>query len=208
VFKGDVFELVNLASEFVLSKLDYSIGTRSKSTSIPGQYEIPKEIISEALVNVIAHRDYTSNASVQVILFKDRLEIWNPGSLPLGWTTENLKKLHASVPANPLLAEPMYLAGYIERLGTGTSDMARIARENGLKEPEYLQEEIFKIIIYRPGADYDTDYDTDHDTEQVKKLILILNKEQSREKLMQILDLKHIPTFRNNYVNPEQKEGY
>lgn len=212
VFKGDVFELVDQAVEFVLSKLDYSVGTRAKSTSIPGKYEIPKEIISEALVNAVAHRDYTSNASVQVMLFKDRLEIWNPGSLPLGWTTDNLKRLHTSVPANPLLAEPMYLAGYIERLGTGTSDMVRIALENGLKEPEYLQEEIFKTIIYRPGTDHDTDhdtdYDTDHDTDQVKKLILILNKEQPREDLMQMLDLKHIPTFRDNYLNPALKEGY
>jgi ATP-dependent DNA helicase RecG len=212
VFKGDVFELVDQAAEFVLSKLDYSVGTRAKSTSIPGKYEIPKEIISEALVNAVAHRDYTSNASVQVMLFKDRLEIWNPGSLPLGWTTDNLKRLHTSVPANPLLAEPMYLAGYIERLGTGTSDMVRIARENGLKEPEFLQEEIFKTIIYRPGTDHDTDYDTDHDTDhdtvQVKRLILILHQEQPREDLMQMLDLKHIPTFRGNYLNPALKDGY
>lgn len=132
VFSGSVFELVNQAVDFVLSKLDYSIGTRQKSVQIPGGYEIPKEIITEAIVNAIAHRDYTSNASVQVMLFSDRLEIWNPGSLPLGWTTEKLKHLHTSVPANPLLAQPMYLAGYIERLGTGTADIIRIANDAGL----------------------------------------------------------------------------
>jgi predicted HTH transcriptional regulator len=30
----------------------------------------------------VVHRDYTSNASVQVMLFRDRLEVWNPGTLP------------------------------------------------------------------------------------------------------------------------------
>jgi predicted HTH transcriptional regulator len=40
-------------------------------------YEIPQPVVAEALVNAIAHRDYTSNASVQVMLFADRLEIWN-----------------------------------------------------------------------------------------------------------------------------------
>ncbi|NCA22832.1 MAG: DUF4062 domain-containing protein, partial [Crocinitomicaceae bacterium] len=75
VFKGDVFELVDQAEDFVLSKLDYSVGTRSSDTSIPGKYEIPKEIISEAIVNSIAHRDYTQNGSVQIMLFRDRLEI-------------------------------------------------------------------------------------------------------------------------------------
>lgn len=143
VYKGDVFELVSQAEEFVMSKLNYAVGTRSQETSIPGKYEIPREIIAEAIVNAIAHRDYTNNGSVQVMLFHDRLEVINPGELPLGWTTEKLKKVHTSVPANPLLAEPMYLKGYIERLGTGTSDIVRIARANGLKEPEFEQDDTF-----------------------------------------------------------------
>ncbi|MCX6307682.1 MAG: DUF4062 domain-containing protein, partial [Bacteroidia bacterium] len=42
VFKGDVFELVTQAEEFILSKLDYAIKTREEETSIPGGYEIPK----------------------------------------------------------------------------------------------------------------------------------------------------------------------
>jgi len=44
-----------------LSKLNYGIGTRSERTVILGKHEIPKEIIDEAIVNAIAHRDYTSN---------------------------------------------------------------------------------------------------------------------------------------------------
>ncbi len=105
VFKGTIFELVDQALEFVLNKLDYRIETRAEHVSIPGSYEIPKEVVAEAIVNAIAHRDYTSNGSVQVMLFRDRLEVWNPGSLPLGWTTEKLKQLHTSVPANPLLGD-------------------------------------------------------------------------------------------------------
>jgi len=166
VFNGTVFELVDEAVDFVLSKLDYAIGTRSQQTQIPGSYEIPKEVIREAIVNAIAHRDYTSNASVQVMLFKDRLEIWNPGSLPLGWKIEKLKQLHTSVPANPLLAQPMYLAGYIERLGTGTADMLRIAALAGLKAPEFIQEEEFKIIVYRPAYRASTGQATGQVTDQ------------------------------------------
>ncbi len=89
----------------------------------------------------------------KVMLFKDRLEVSNPGSIPLGWTIEKLKGLHTSVPANPLLAEPMYLKGYIERLGTGTADIIRIARENKLPEPIFEQHEEFKTTLYRPSTD-------------------------------------------------------
>jgi len=60
---------------------------------------------------------------------------------------------HSSVPFNPLLAEPMYLKGYIERMGTGTADIVRIAREHNLKEPEFVQQEDFKTIIFRPTSD-------------------------------------------------------
>ncbi|RTY83448.1 hypothetical protein EKL97_03975 [Flavobacterium sp. LS1P28] len=88
------------------------------------------------------------------MLFKDRLEIWNPGSLPYGLTTAKLRKPHSSIPANPLLAEPMYLAGFIERMGTGTGDIIRLCEEAGLKKaPEFLQEEIFKTILWRKNTE-------------------------------------------------------
>jgi predicted HTH transcriptional regulator len=185
VFKGNVFELIDQALEFVLSKLDYRIETRSESTSIPGSYEIPKEVIAEALVNAIAHRDYTSNASVQVMLFRNRLEIWNPGLLPLGWTVEKLKQLHSSVPANPLLAEPLYLAGYIERMGTGTSDIVKKTLDAGLKEPIFVQDSDFKVVIFRGSklANNEGQNDTQYakDSEQIQDKFGT-NSEQIRNK--------------------------
>ena len=80
---------------------------------------------------------------------RDRIEIWNPGLLPLGWTTDKLKELHNSIPKNPLIAEPMYLTAYIERLGTGTTDIINKAKEAGLTEPKFIQDEMFRTIIYR-----------------------------------------------------------
>ena len=85
----------------------------------------------------MAHRDYGSNGSVQVMLFSDRLDIWNPGRLPSGLTLEHLREPHGSVPHNPLLAEPLYLTQYIERMGTGIGDMIRRCREAGLGEVEF-----------------------------------------------------------------------
>ena len=136
VYKGTVFDLVDQAKDFVLSKIDLWVGTREHSTQVPTKYEIPQEVVAEAIVNAIVHRDYTSNASVQVMLFRDRLEVWNPGTLPPTLTLEKLRGPHASVPHNPLLAEPMYLTKYIERMGTGIRDMIRRCKNAGLPEPE------------------------------------------------------------------------
>ena len=150
VYKGDVFQLVDQAVDFVLSKVDLEVGTRDESSQVPINYEIPRAAVTEAIVNAVAHRDYTSNASVQVMLFKDRLEIWNPGHLPYGLTVAKLCEPHNSIPTNLLLAESMYLAGYIERMGTGTGDIIRWCKDAGLqKKPEFVQEEIFKTIIWR-----------------------------------------------------------
>jgi len=75
VYKGTVFELVDQAVDFVLSKINRSIGTRKESARAPRTYEIPEEVVTEAIVNAVAHRDYTDNGSVQVMLFADRLEV-------------------------------------------------------------------------------------------------------------------------------------
>ena len=152
VYKGTAFDLVDQAVDFVLSKINRSIGTQAESVMAPTTYEIPKEVVSEAVVNAVVHRDYADNASVQVMLFADRLEIRNPGRLPPPLTLEKLRTAHSSVPANPLLAEPLYLAEYIERMGTGTLDMIRRCAEAGLPEPEFAVADGFVATIQRPAV--------------------------------------------------------
>ncbi|MYH83318.1 DUF4062 domain-containing protein [Candidatus Poribacteria bacterium] len=149
VYKGTAFQLVDQAVDFVLSKIALSVGTRAESTQAPVSYEIPKEVVREAIVNAVAHRDYTSNASVQVMLFSDRLEVLNPGRLPPPLTLEQLRDTHPSVPNNRLLARSLYLAQYIEEMGTGTLDMIRRCGDAGLREPEFTDSGGFKTTIWR-----------------------------------------------------------
>ena len=150
VYKGTAFELVDQTVDFVLSKINRSIGTRVESARAPRTYEIPAEVVTEAIVNAVAHRDYTENGSVQVMLFADRLEVRNPGRLPPPLTLEKLREAHRSVPGNPLLAESLYLTEYIERMGTGTLDMIRRCREAGLAEPEFAVTDGFVTTVWRP----------------------------------------------------------
>lgn len=96
--------------------------------------------MSEAIINAIAHRDYTAGSAVQVSVFADRLEVSNPGELPRGLTPEQLRHAHPSVPHNPLISEVLFLSGYIEKAGTGTTEMIRQCREAGLPGPEFVQD--------------------------------------------------------------------
>ncbi len=64
-------------------------------------------------------------------------------------TVEKLNGEHASLPVNPLLANPVYLAGYIEQVGTGTNDVIDRCMELGLRRPEFRQDEDFSVVLWR-----------------------------------------------------------
>lgn len=140
VYRGTVFDLVDQAVDFVMSKITRAVGTRALGPQAPVDYELPREVVAEAIVNAVVHRDYTSNASAQVMLFADRLEVWNPGELPSALTIAQLRRPHASIPRNPLIAEPMFLARYAEKAGSGILDMIARCREAGLPPPQFRQE--------------------------------------------------------------------
>ena len=139
-YKGTVFDQVDQAVDFVMSKVARRVTPQNGTPASEVQYGLPYKAVREAIVNAIAHRDYTSNAAVQVMLFVDRLEVWNPGELPIGLTPEKLREPHASIPHNPLVAEPLFWVRYIERLGTGTLDMIEQCRQADLPEPEFRQD--------------------------------------------------------------------
>ena len=152
-YQGTAFQLVDQAVDFVLGKIDRIIGTRANGPRAPRLYEIPPEVVTEAIVNAVAHRDYADNGSVQVMLFSDRLEVRNPGRLPPPLTFDELRGPHRSIPGNPLLARPLYLADYIERMGTGTVDMIRRCVGAGLPEPEFSLTDGFVTTVHRLPPD-------------------------------------------------------
>lgn len=133
----------------MLGKINRAIGTRAASNIAPATYELPPDAIGEAIINAIAHRDYYSNASVEVRLFADRLEFWNPGRLPGSLTLDALRDDHPSVPNNPLIAESLYLTRYIEKAGSGTQRMIELCREASLPEPEFEQRAGSFVITLR-----------------------------------------------------------
>ncbi len=153
IYGGSVFEVVDQAVAFVMSHIDARVGERTQSAQVDVSYELPLQAVTESVVNAVIHRDYMSTGSVQVMLFKDRLEVWNPGRLPKGMTVEKLAGEHASLPVNPLLANPVYLAGYIEQVGTGTNDVIDRCVELGLRKPEFRQDENFTVVMWRKEVD-------------------------------------------------------
>lgn len=150
IFKGTLFEQVDQAFDFVLAKLRRTVGTRAEDPAAPVDYELPGEVLAEAIVNAVAHRDYASAAAIQVCVFADRVEVWNPGELPPSLTPASLWQQHPSLPHNPLLAEALFLAHYIEKVGSGTLDVISGCQRAQLPEPEFFQDgDQFVLRLWR-----------------------------------------------------------
>ena len=226
IYSGSVFELVDQAVAFVMTHIDARVSDRSKSAQADVEYELPVQAVTEAIVNAVVHRDYTSTGAVQVMLFRDRLEVWNPGGLPKGLTVEKLQGRHRSMPVNPLLATPVYLAGYIEQIGTGTTDLIDRCLAHGLPRPKFVLEDDFLLTIYRPTPQdtpqvtpQDNTQDnnqithlTPQDTPQVTPQVIRVYKvvgdsELTKQQIMKILGLEDRENFRLNYLQPALAAG-
>ena len=150
VYRGSLFEVVDRAVDFVMDRLRRAVVPSETTAASEVRYEVPFRVVREAIVNAVAHRNYASKSGVQVMVFVDRIEVWNPGGLPEDLTLDMLRVPHPSVPRNRLVCEPLFLAHYIERAGTGTLDMIRLCAEADLPEPEFRSEgERFVTVIRR-----------------------------------------------------------
>lgn len=123
------------------------------------KYEYPLEVIREAIVNAVAHRNYFSKDSIQIYLFSNRIEITSPGSLPNDLPRELFGTL--SVRRNPITYRLLRDYGYVEGLGSGVPRMINAMRNQELKDPEFgIYERFFRIVLYnkhgnsKPIEDY------------------------------------------------------
>ena len=98
-------------------------------------YEYPKDAVREALLNAIAHKDYSGGVPIQISVYFNKIFIWNEGQLPEDWTVQNLMEKHASRPYNPDIANALFRSGYIESWGRGTIKIIRACKLARIPEP-------------------------------------------------------------------------
>ncbi len=116
-YEGDVFSLIEKAEEYILAHIN--IGMRLEGLRRVDVPEIDRSAVREAIINAFCHRDYHEFDSVNIALFKDRLEIRSPGELYGGLTIEEIKKEMVSKRRNELLAEMFHRVHFVEKWGRG-----------------------------------------------------------------------------------------
>ncbi|ODS39786.1 hypothetical protein BEH94_01400 [Candidatus Altiarchaeales archaeon WOR_SM1_SCG] len=176
-YEGTLFDQVDKSLVFVLENIHRPLWLEPGKASAKNPYEIPEDAVRECIVNAVVHRDYESPSKVQVRIFPDRVEIWNPGSLPGQLKIDDLKKPHPSIPKNSLIFRQLYRAGYVEDAGGGTTDVIMLCRDNGLPEPKFEEKMgCFVVTIWR-NKYADTYIDRFNLNERQRKAIEYLKKQ-------------------------------
>lgn len=113
--------------------------------------EYPLEAAREALVNAVAHRDYSiTGDQIRVFLFADRLEVSSPGHLPGPVTVDNIADERFS--RNEVIVQVLADLGFIERLGYGIDRMIRLMREHALAPPRFQEKALgFRVTLLGAG---------------------------------------------------------
>jgi ATP-dependent DNA helicase RecG len=91
-------------SIFPNAKLRCAVGMRLEGLRRVDVPEIDKEAFREAIINAFCHRDYYEYDSVNIAVFKDRVEVRSPGLLYGGLTIDQIKREMASERRNELIA--------------------------------------------------------------------------------------------------------
>ena len=148
---GTLAEQVRKAENFVVSNMRRPMRiagfTREESS------EYPLAVVREAIVNAIAHRDYSIRGEgIRLLMFYDRMEIYSPGRLPGHVTLENLKDERYS--RNEAIVAVLSDLGYIERLGYGIDRMIATMQAAGLSAPLFEETTAgFRVTLYSQRAE-------------------------------------------------------
>jgi len=96
--------------------------------------EIPELALREALVNAIAHRDYTISSPIRVLIFNSHIEYHTPGKLPNTVTIESMKIGGSHVLRNPTIYNLLAKMGLVTDLGSGVRRIIELTEQSTGKE--------------------------------------------------------------------------
>ena len=181
---GNFFDILDAGIAFCFKHLFLTgeiIGLQRVET-----LEIPLEALREALINALCHRDYEQlYSSVSLAIYDDRVEIINPGRLPVELTPETILLPHSSYPYNPLIAQVLYQTAYLDKWGSGVERIVQLCKEVNIPSPIYSMANRSVVLTFPRPIDRNVTKDVTKD---------VINKLSDRQQ--KIIDIiKQNPTI-------------
>ena len=133
---GPMFLSVDRALDLIMTKYTVTPITYEGIIRVEN-YPYPKDAIREALINAVSNTDYGCTYPIKISVLPDRMIIQNPGSIPYGYTVEQIIKSRVSKPRNRGIATVFRTAGMSEAFGRGFDKMSLPYKEQDVALPEY-----------------------------------------------------------------------
>lgn len=189
----------------------------SKDKLFKRQILYPEDACAEALLNAIAHRDYSiQGRCIEIRIFEDKLEVISPGGLLSTINIEDLrncKGVHES--RNPFIARTLRDIGYMRELGEGIKRIYETLRQNDLQNPELENiDGSFKVTLFHKYV-YTTDEKkyllnfSDIELSKAEKDVIrlgVLKKPLSRSDIMNAANLKSADEFQQLMIQLQAKD--
>lgn len=197
-FTGTIIELTQKAEQYIVDAMDWrvEIGDGLSRKEIP---EIPLEAIREAIINSFGHKLYDSGQSNEITIFKDRIEIYNPGAFPIGVTPEVFIEGNSRpVRRNPLITRTLYYSKDMESFATGLKRIYVACKKAGCRVQFVQQMYGFVVIFYRENNTQDNTQDN---------ILKYCNIARSKKEIAQYMGYKDVKSFAKRYINPLCQSG-
>jgi ATP-dependent DNA helicase RecG len=175
------------------------------------RYPVADAALREAALNALVHRDYANGASVQIRVYDDNLKIWKTCAYPDSWTVKTLLGVHASTPLNPAIAHVFFRSGEIETCGRGIERILAACKDAGTPKPKLTFDGTGIALEFRYPPEYlkamadpgrATRQVTGQVDEELRRILIIIRKEMSRQEIQAALALRGRENFEARYLKP------
>lgn len=219
---GNIFELIETGEGYIRKNIKWPVNFKSGGMERVEIPEIPLEAIREAIINSLIHRDFKNPKSNEVAIYKDRVEIFNPGEFPEGYKPEDFIKGEGSIPRNPLIANTLYLSKDIEKWGSGFRRITEVCAKADVKVKFEIRKNGFMVIFYRKTDEelYSLTQENKNVQENAQEthkkhtrnaqenfILDFCNEAKTLKEILEYCGYKNARNFREKYINPLLKNG-
>ena len=148
-YTGSIFGLIETAMQYLIDAMDWRVEFNGKvqRDEIP---EVPVEALREAVVNAFAHRQVESGQSIQIMIFRNRIEIYSPGTFPERITPEEFAEGDKkAIRRNKLITQTLYYSKDMETFAYGLKKIKDLCDDAGVRYEFKKEEYGFTVIFYR-----------------------------------------------------------
>ncbi len=208
--EGSIPEMLERALQFVRRNMKTKTIIHSDTGRREDRTDYPMTAVREALINALVHRDYsmhTEGMPIQILMFEDRMEIYNPGGIYGRLRTDQLGKMQPDT-RNPVLAAALEVLGITENRYSGIPTIRRAFAEYGMREPEFSSKRgHFAVIFHKETQTRRMANMLQDNSANIYDLLAFCRTPRTRKEICDYLGLSSMSYAIQIYIMPLVEQG-